>query len=299
MKTMKNVIGSCLAAGLIFLAACEDKLDFNAKDTSNVENEAAVDGYFEDADDMSVMVVSADNGTLTGSREEAGRGIGKNKLDVRFACNTTTVTLDFAADNTQANPHGTITIDFGTDGCTDPKGNVRKGKIMVEFKGRRFLPGSTIVTTTEGYSINGVALEGIRTVTNVTGSSEEAPKFNIKLENGKATWPDATFATREVDRTREWIRATNPTTDQWRVTGTASGKNRNEGLYEMEITKTLVYKRECTLGSNKVFMAVEGTKELTVNGKQITIDYGAGDCDKTVTITVDGQSKEVEVKGDI
>jgi hypothetical protein len=298
MKTMKNVIGSCLAAGVIFLASCEDKLDFNAKDTDNVENEAAVDGYFEDADDMSVMVVSADNGTVTGSREAAGRGIGKDKLDFRFACNTTTVTLDFAEDNTQANPHGTITIDFGTEGCTDPKGNVRKGKIRVEFRGRRFLTGSSIVTATEGYSINNVALEGTRTVTNISGSSEEAPKFNINLENGKATWADGSFGTREVDRTREWVRASNPMNDQWRVTGTASGSNRNKGLYEMEITKTLVYKRECAI-SNKVFMAVEGTKELTVNGKLIIIDYGSGDCDKTVTITVDGQSKQVEVKGDI
>ncbi len=295
---MKNVIGSCLAAGLIFLASCEDKLDFNAKDTANVENEAAVDGYFEDTDDMSVMVVSADNGTLSGSRDAAGRGIGKDKLDFRFSCNTTTVTMDFAEDNTQANPHGTITIDFGVDGCTDPKGNIRKGKIRVEFRGRRFLPGSSIVTTSEGYSINGVTLEGTRTVTNISGSNEEAPKFNIKLENGKATWADGTFATREVDRTREWVRATNPTNDLWRVTGSASGSNRNNNVYEMEIATTLVYKRECAL-SNRVFMAVEGTKELTVNGKLIVIDYGSGDCDKTVTITVDGQSKQVEVRGDI
>ncbi|HMJ68661.1 MAG TPA: hypothetical protein VK508_07190 [Cyclobacteriaceae bacterium] len=295
---MKNVIGSCLAAGLIFLASCEDKLDFNAKDTANVENEAAVDGYFEDTDDMSMMVVSADNGTLNGSRDAAGRGIGKDRLDFRFSCNTTTVTMDFAEDNTQANPHGTIMIDFGADGCTDPKGNIRKGKIRVEFRGRRFLPGSSVVTTTEGYSINGVALEGTRTVTNVSGSNEEAPKFNVKLENGKATWPDGTFGTREVDRTREWVRAANPTNDLWRVTGTASGTNRNNDVYEMEITKALVYKRECALG-NRVFMAVEGTKELTVKGKLIIIDYGTGECDKTVTITVDGQSKQVEVRGDI
>jgi hypothetical protein len=309
MKTMKNVLGSCFAspkrfakaslvAGIVLLTSCEDKLDFSAKDTANVENEAAVDGYFEDADDMSTLVVAAEPGTLSGSREAAGRGIGKDKLDFRFACNSTTVTIDFAADNTQATPHGTITIDFGTEGCTDSKGNVRKGKIRVEFRGRRFFPGSTIITTTEGYSINGIALEGTRTVTNVTGSTEESPKFTIKLENGKATWADGTFATREVNRTREWVRGSNPMNDQWRVTGTANGTNRNNDVYEMEITRTLVYKRECAIGA-RVFMAVEGTKELTVNGKLITIDYGTGDCDRIVTITVEGQSKQVEVKGDI
>lgn len=298
MKTMKNVFGTCLAAGLILLTACEDKLDFNAKDTANVENEAAVDGYFEDTDDMSLTVIAADQATLNGSREIAGRNIGKDKLDFRFACNTTTVTILFADDNSQATPHGTITIDFGTDGCTDSKGNVRKGKIRVEYRGRRFMPGSTIITTTEGYSINGITLEGTRTVANITGSTEESPKFSITLTDGKATWPDGLVATREVSRIREWIRGANPMNDEWRVTGSASGTNRNNNVYEMEITKALVYKRECAIGA-KVFMAVEGTKELTVNGKLITIDYGTGDCDKTVTITVDGQSKQVEVRGDI
>jgi len=310
MKTMKKVIGmkklapmrsvvsSGLVIGLILLASCEDKLEFNSRDTSSVENEAVVDGYFEDADDMALTVVSADEGTLSGGRESAGRFIGKNKLDLRFACETTTVTIDFALDNTIAIPHGIITVDFGTTGCTDSKGNTRKGKVIVEFKGRRFFPGSTVVATTDGYSINGVSLEGTRTVTNITGSKEESPKFNVVLENGKATWIDGSVATRDVNRVHEWIRATNPLNDEWHVTGTAGGTNRNNEVYEMNITSELVYKRECAI-SSRVFMAVQGTKELTVNGRRLTIDYGTGECDRIVTISVDGQSKQVEVKGDI
>jgi predicted secreted protein len=302
MKTMKNVFGartlsSVMLTGLILLASCEDKVEFNSKDSASVENEAAVDGYFEDTDDMAVSVVSADDGTLDGGRTDGGRVVSKLKLDHRFACETTTVTIDFAADNTVQVPHGTITVDFGT-GCTDVKGNIRKGKIMVEFKGRRFFPNSTIITTTDGYSINDVKLEGTRTVTNVTGSTNDAPKFNVVLDNGKATWPDGSTATREVNRTRVWTRAANPLNDQWSVTGTASGTNRSGNVYEMNITSDLIYKRECAI-SARVFMAVAGTKELTVNGRKLTIDYGAGDCDRTVTITVDGQDKQVEVKGDI
>ena len=303
MKTMKNMIGTkalaaVMVAGLCFLAACADKVDFNSTDTTSVQNEASTDGYFEDTDDMAVTVVSSDQGTVDGSRVDGGRLINKSLLDLRFACESTTVTINFAADNTKDVPHGTITVDFGTDGCTDAKGNTRKGKVIVEFKGRRFMPNSTITTTTDGYSINGIALQGTRVVTNITGSTEEAPTFNVVLTNGKATWPDNTTATRDVNRVRVWTRAANPLNDQWSVTGTASGTNRNGKEYEMNITSPLIYKRECAI-SAKVFMPVQGTKELTVNGKKITIDYGTGDCDKTVTITVDGQSKQVEVKGDI
>ena len=65
----------------------------------------------------------------------------------------------------------------------------------------------------------------------------------------------------------------------------------------MTITKDLVYKRSCAV-TNKVFIAVQGTKELVVDGKKITIDYGNGECDNKVTITVNGKSKEVEASAD-
>lgn len=287
---------SVLAFILVFASCNEDSFDFNANDSQNVENEAASDSYFEDADDMATLAVAADASTASGARESAfGRGGVKPSDDHRFKC--ATVTFEFAADNSQSIPHGYITVDFGT-GCTDLKGNVRKGIIKIEFKGKRFLPNSKIITTFQEYSINGIKIEGTRTVTNITGSNEAAPKFSIVVVGGKATWPDGSFATREVDRTREWIRATNPLQDEWIVDGSAAGTNRNGKTYQMEITEPLVFKRECAI-NNKVFMPVKGTKVLTVeNGKVITINYGSGECDKTVTVTINGQSKTIEVKGD-
>jgi len=302
MKTMKNAffrgLSGLALTVMVFLASCsDDKFDFSNNDSQNVENEAATDGYFEDADDMATLAVSADESAASGSRVSAnGRGGVKPAGDLRFNC--ATVTFEFAADNSQSIPHGYITIDFGA-GCTDSKGNVRKGIIVVEFIGKRFLSGSKIITTFDGYSINGVQIEGIRTVTNVTGSTEASPKFSIVLEGGKATWPDGSTATREVNRTREWIRGINPLLDEWVVDGTAAGTNRNGGIYQVDITTPLVYKRECAI-NNKVFMAVEGVKVLTVdNNKVITIDYGTGECDKIVTVTINGQSRTVEVKGNI
>lgn len=282
-----SALAVLLLAGL---ASCEDKVELNGNDSASVENEAVVDSYFEDTDDIALTAVSSDSSPLTGD-DPSGRVISKDLLDHRFKC--ATVTIELAGDNSKATPHGTITVDFGT-GCTDNQGNTRKGKVIVEYNGRRFFPNSTIVTTTDGYSINDITLEGTRTVTNVSGSTDEAPKFNVVLENGKATWPDATAATREVDRTHEWIRAANPLNDEWHVTGTASGTNRQGKVYEMEITSQLVYKRECAI-SAKVFMAVAGTKVLTVNGRKLTIDYGTGDCDRTVTISVDGSSKQQDI----
>ncbi len=300
MKIKRNVFEKGLLAlaivSLAYLSSCnDDKFDFNANDSNNVENEASTEGYFEDVDDMSTLTVSADASTSTGARESASGRSGVKPGDARFTC--ATVTFIFAADNSTAIPHGHITVDFGS-GCTDAKDNVRKGKIIVEFKGRRFLPNSQIISTLIGYSINGIAIEGVRTVTNTSASLESNPKFTITVVGGKATWPDGTSATREVNRTREWVRATNPSNDQWIVTGTGAGTNREGKTFQMEITKPLVYKRECGT-SHKMHLAVEGTKVLKVDGKTITIDFGNGACDKLVTITINGKSKEIEVKGNI
>jgi len=296
---MKSVFGkglaTCAMISLVILASCnEDQFDFSANDSNNVENEAVTESYFEDVDDMSTLAVSADASTSTGSRESgAGRG-GVKPNDSRFTC--ATVTFEFAEDNSLSTPHGYITIDFGT-GCTDARGNVRKGIIKIEFKGKRFMPNSQIITTLHGYSINNVVIEGTRTVTNTSESLESNPKFTITLAGGKATWPDGTFATREANRTREWVRAENPMNDEWIVTGNAAGSNRDGDTYIMEITTPLVYKRACVSTSGGI--AVEGTKVMTVNGKEITIDYGTGTCDRLITITINGQSKEIEVKSNM
>ena len=298
METRKNTVGkgllgmAVLSFGLLWSCQDNNQINFSAKDSSTVENEAVAESSFEDVDDMSTLAVSADASTATGSRQATSGKNGVKPSDSRFAC--ATVTLEFAADNAIGNPHGYITVDFGT-GCTDAHGNVRKGIIKIEFKGIRFLPNSQIITTLQGYSINDIALEGTRTVTNSTASLESNPKFTITVQGGKATWPDGTFATREVNRTREWVRAANPLNDQWLVSGSAAGTNRDGKTYQMQITKTLVYKRECVGTSGGI--AVEGTKVLTVDEKEITIDYGSGTCDKMVTITINGQSKEIEIKG--
>lgn len=295
---LRNSLLGFALLSLTFLSSClDDKFELSDQDSQNIENEAVTDGYFEDAEDMATLAVAAEPESEGGRIPSFGRVTGTKPSDLRFQGECVKVMLEIAEDSELGNPHGYITIDFG-DGCTDSKGNIRKGIIMVEFSGIWFMPGSEIVTTFDGYHINGVRIEGTRTITNVTGSLISAPKFEIVLEDGRATWPDETFATREGSHTREWVRALNPSQDQWVVEGSATGSNRNGIMYQVEITKPLVYKRECAI-SNRVFMAVEGTKVLTVNGDHvISIDYGTGACDRIVTITFNGQSRSVIVRGE-
>jgi hypothetical protein len=282
LKGYRIVLIALVALVAALLASCtEDDLNLSSDDSQNVENEAVSDVYFDEVDDLS-------SAAMLGIGSSGGRSEGLDDDRLKVAC--AEVTFDGNDEG------GVIVIDFG-DGCTDLRGNVRRGKIIITYSGRRFLPGSTVVTELEEYYINDVKIEGTRTVTNVSESSESAPKFQIVVTDGKVTWPDGTFALREADRTREWIRAANPLDDQHVVDGTASGTSRKGQEYTVEITKPLVYKRRCAV-ENKVFIAVEGTKKLVTDGKAIIIDYGNGECDNVVTITINGRSKEVSVKRD-
>jgi hypothetical protein len=281
-KVLKSIVYVATAVGMFFMmigvaffmASCNDENRLTLKDSQDIAEDALTDSYFADADDMSGIAMQSDNETAGQAPATGARSI--NIQDSRMNCATVTITPD--ATSTQAVPKGVITLDFGS-GCTDLRGNVREGKIIITYNGRRFIPGSTVILTTDGYSINGIALEGTRTLTNISGSTEAAPKFSIVLTGGKATFPDGSVALREASFTREWIRAANPTEDQLRVEGSASGTTRRERSYTMTIEETLVYKRFCEL-------PVSGVKIFTVDGKPITIDYGDGECDRSVTYTV-------------
>ena len=105
------------------------------------------------------------------------------------------------------------------------------------------------------------------------------------LTGGKVTWPDETFATREVDRTREWIRANNRLQDELHilVESIASGLNRAGEAYSATVTSTLVYKRACRL--ERVRIPVSGIKTVVKGDRTMVVDFGDGTCDNIITVT--------------
>ncbi len=286
-----------LTAIALFLAvtSCkdEDAISFSSDDNSNLQSEASTDAQLEDLSDLAGVAMLADAGTSTGSRIAGASREITGIVDARFGC--ATVTLEFAGDNNPNSPatiHGTIVIDFG-DGCTGPNGRVRKGRINIEFIGKRFYPGSMVIISTEDYFVDGIGVDGVRTELNSSSSNEDAPSFTIN-ESVTLIFPDGTTATRESTRTRTWHREANPLQDSWTVTGSAIGTTRRDVEYVMTITKPLVFKRECAILS-KLVIPVEGTKELVVNDKKITTDFGNGECDTKITITINGKSKDIEI----
>ena len=287
--------GSFLAVMALFalMVSCHQNAnDLNSNISSNVQSEATTDSYHGEVQDMSSMAMNSTSETLSGRSSESSREVtGLGNIDDRFKCAVVTHIKD--PSSTPAKPIGTITIDFGT-GCKDNHGKTRSGMIIINYSGKRFMPGSLITTTFKDYYRNGVKIEGTHSFANITPTLLDYPKFQIIIAGGKLTFPDGRIATREQNMTREWQRGANPLQDKWVVDGKASGSNKNGKSFTMEITKSLIYSMACRF-SNKVFIPVEGIKHLVCESKDIIIDYGDGTCDNKVTITVNGNKTETTI----
>jgi adenylate cyclase class IV len=283
MKTTSsfNRLASLVLIGAIIgITSCQDEEKrLTTQDAQDISEEAQVDTYYQELDDMGSAAISDD-------QVENGRTDGTITIqDDRF-CGT--VTIDYVQGSDV--PQGVITVNFGT-GCTDGKGNIRTGKVIFTYTGKRFQSGSKVITTVENYTINGIKLEGVRTSVNVTGSTEAAPKFNVKLENGKATFPDNAVATRNSDITWEWIKGQTRAADQLliKANSSASGVTRGGRAYTMSVTEDLKYVRTC-------WIAVDGVKRYLLDGtKEVVIDYGVGNCG-SVSVTVNGITRNLQVR---
>lgn len=257
---------SVAVVALFFLTSCSGEDQFLTDDLSNIRSETLEDAYFEDVTDMGLAAL-----------DEEGFGGGRAGTDERFnECVTISV-----SPNSTVN-EGSLILDFG-ESCVGPRGNVRSGVIHVAWSnGSAGAFGFTVVYTFDGYSINEVKLEGICTIIRIAPKlGENNIRHSINLDDGKATWPDGTFTTRTSFLEREWV--TDPTDERIILEGDASGTNRKEKGYSVEIIQTIEYRRACML-VNGTHMPTTGVKVLRVDDRRmIIIDYGDGTCDREVS----------------
>ena len=182
------------------------------------------------------------------------------------------------------------------DGCEGPHGVVRSGKIIITFSGERKEAGSYRTVTLEDYMVDSVALEGIRTVTLVSSDSVSRV-VSTSMTGGKVTFPDGTFATRDASKTKTIVRGEDEGDDYSTVSGSASGVKRDGTAYSNTIVEDLLFLRSCRAAG--IYVPVSGIKEVTNGDTTASIDYGDGECDNIVSVTVDGETTEetIETRG--
>lgn len=262
---MKNIqVLIALVCCMWGVACTSDEERLSDGEVADVISESLVDAYFEDTDDMALTAITSEDSPVG----------GRVASDDRFC-----TAVRFAGTKLS----GEVTLDFGS-GCTDPRGNTRSGIIRLDYSGGPAgSPGFTVTLTFDDYVVNDVALAGTRTLRRLESADPNVIRHEIVLENGRASWADGSQST----RSSSFVREINTIEQTVRLDGHASGVNRRGRNYSMQIDETLVYKRECVL-SDGIYMAVEGIKTFVSGDRSMTIDYGSGECDRTVTVKISG-----------
>lgn len=233
-------------------------------DSQDMALDVAEEFYTDDAEDLAQVILLSD--IIPGGRLKAE--------DPRLSC----------ADITQTGTaeSGAVTVDFG-NGCTDLRGHIRKGKMVILYNGKWQMTGSSWTIKFENYSINDIKVAGDRSVANITAASGGNLRFSIFMQGATLQWPNGDVASRSVEKFREIEVDDDNVIQRVIISGSIEGINRLERSYRIDINEPLVYRRPCALTG--VILPVTGAKLITLGEREITVDYGDNECDNIMTLT--------------
>lgn len=177
----------------------------------------------------------------------------------------------------------TITVDYGTTGCTDNQ-ITRKGKLKVTLTGPVTTTGSKMTIERIDYFINSLKLDGTIEYTNTT-TVATVPQWSRKVSNGKLTDPLGNIFTNSgMYTTKQTAGVDTPLVLADNVYEITEGSHMvtapNGASLTLTVKETLIKKYSCTFIS-KGQLKVEGS---ILNG---VIDYGNNDCDSKYTFTTE------------
>jgi hypothetical protein len=267
------ILGSAFLTLAIFSCSKNDKGNVPVTDEGKtVELTSAkvnTDALYDDVS-MEVLQVNTDN------------GLSNQPTTVNQACATVTISPTDLAVWPK-----TVTIDYGTTGCTGLNGFVRKGKISYTLNKKLLQTGAVLTISFDNYSVNGYKLEGVYTITN--NGSANGLNISVQLVNGKVTYPDGTWYTKTSNTT--WVQSAGAGTlsyldDEYDLTGTGTVASSVGNTLTATSKSNLHRKVTCT-------NTVSGLLDLTFNNISGTLDFGNGECDKNAVLTIAGKQYAV------
>lgn len=181
---------------------------------------------------------------------------------------------------------GTIVINYG-DGSSCDKEKKRTGKITDEFSiivstKNPLVFSSTETLTFDAFTRDSTTYNGSISVSSANGRRTKVEGKNVAIHYADGTvsaWNGLlNFAYEDVSKRKGEIR----------VTGSITGTSRQGIGYTATITEDVIFKTGCFGWVRKI--PVDGVVTLTTNGTTSVLDYGDGTCDKTYTITVNGET---------
>ena len=185
-----------------------------------------------------------------------------------------------------------ITIDFGTTGYVDYRGDTLKGKVIITLSDKIWKTGATKTIKLVDFYVNGNNIKGNKSVVNNGLNAAKNPSVTTTVSDTIIRVDKSTII-RNSTRTRERIDNGGTPKFYWddklSITGSTTGVNSKGVAYTIEITKPLI--------SYVIYPHfVSGTITITTQNRTAVIDYGNGTKDNKATLTINGVTKDITLK---
>lgn len=291
-------LSALLVAGIFIFYGC-NKDNMN-RSTMNAENSALTDNPANN----DAITIAQDAEIATAAYNEVANDVqellGMSFTELKSArssapCRTITV---IPSDTVY--PH-TITVDFGTTGCTNFREKFKTGKIIITVSAPPSDSLSLITVTFDSLKINSSKIEGTKTI-EYLGRIDGKPTWESEVIGGKVTKPNGKVITYDVkDKVTTLIAGFDTPSNYWddvfSISGSSMGTSTKDTLIRayydsIAIENPLVIAAKCRFAQG-------GIESITVtrNGvieKTVIINYGAytpgtNMCKRDVTITVNGK----------
>lgn len=200
----------------------------------------------------------------------------------------------------------TVTLDFG-DGC-DKSGKMKSGKIIMEKSAPWREPGAERKVTFENYVVDGVSIEGTKTLTNISEEGEN-PTFKIEADlvfTFTNKNDEEVVVSRKIEKTQEWLAGYRDKDVKKQVVLSGESKVvKKIGDDEKNIEKTF----DSILLVAGCRFPQDGITKFEVNTfdgdkLEFVLDYAttgvsgdkcSADCDCTATLIVDDVSEDIDL----
>lgn len=182
-----------------------------------------------------------------------------------------------------------ITIDYGT-GCTDRKGHVKKGKIVISISDTITTAGATKSIVYENFYIDSIKVDLTASLKNL--GKNASGNWEIQQSWAQTITKNSDISTQKNEETIEWVsgfETTDKSDDIYWKSGQGSITLNDSLTYSRAITKPLYFDRSCGFIKS-------GTVELLKKGNTIVIDYGDGTCDSVATVATNGTNEEIDLQ---
>jgi hypothetical protein len=269
-----------------FFFACSKKTDTANPDTNKADNEtisaaadqAIVSGIYDD-----LFGIALEVGAKAGMNQ-AGRKAADLDLAAKLGICADPTIDDVSADQWPK----TMLISFG-DRCADATGRVRAGNIQVTYSNYFFYPGAVITIKPLSYTVNGVAVNGTKTITNL--STNSVYKYSSVITDGVIKLDTVTLSFKS-------------NTIITQIDGEATLTDVTDDVFSMYGTDSLIYPKgtvaAVTVGEADALernlecpWISKGKALVTVGTVSANINYGNGICDDSATIDLGDKIKSI------